>query len=94
MAHLYKLRRSAGYRRQRGHIEPTRSTQIPSGQPRRPQPNGQTGLLRVDPVHQGDFDGIMGIYLNMVDAVTGPVSSPISPSTTRAGSAAATATKP
>ena len=71
VAHLYNLRRSAGYRRQRGHIEPTRPTAVQIGQRRRPQPNGQPGFLRVDSVHQGDFDGIKGIYLiNLVDAVT------------------------
>lgn len=71
VAHLYNLRRSAGYQRQRGQIQPTRSTQIPIGQRRRPRPNGQPGFLRVDSVHQGDFDGIKGIYLiNLVDAVT------------------------
>ena len=71
VAHLYNLRRSAGYRRQRGRIEPTRPTQAHIGQRRRPQPNGQPGFLRVDSVHQGDFDGIKGLYLiNLVDAVT------------------------
>ena len=71
VAHLYNLRRSAGYRRQRGRIAPTRPTQVPIGQRRRPQPNGQPGFLRVDSVHQGDFDGIKGLYLiNLVDAVT------------------------
>lgn len=71
VAHLYNLRRSAGYRRQRGRIEPTRPTQIQIGQRRRPQPNGMPGFLRVDSVHQGDFDGIKGIYLiNLVDAIT------------------------
>lgn len=71
VAHLYNLRRSTGYRRQRGRIEPTRPTQVQIGQRRRPQPNGQPGFLRVDSVHQGDFDGIKGLYLiNLVDAVT------------------------
>ena len=71
VAHLYNLRRSAGYRRQRGHIQSTRPVAIQIGQRRRPQPNGQPGFLRVDSVHQGDFDGIKGIYLiNLVDAVT------------------------
>lgn len=71
VAHLYNLRRSAGYKRQRGRIEPTRSVQVPIGLRRRPQPNGQPGFLRVDSVHQGDFDGVKGIYLiNLVDAVT------------------------
>jgi transposase InsO family protein len=71
VAHLYNLRASAGYRRQRGRFEPTKSTSIPIGERRRPQPDGEPGYLRVDSVHQGDFDGIKGIYIiNLVDAVT------------------------
>ena len=71
VAHLYNLRASAGYRRQRGHQEPTRSRSIAIGERRRPQPNGAPGYLRVDSVHQGDWDGIKGLYvINLVDAVT------------------------
>lgn len=71
VGHLYNVRASAGYRRQRGHYEPTRSRSIAIGERRRPQPNGQPGYLRVDSVHQGDFDGIKGLYvINLVDAVT------------------------
>lgn len=71
VAHLYNLRASAGYRRQRGRIEPTRPVSVAIGERRRPQPNGQPGYLRVDSVHQGDWDGIKGLYvINLVDAVT------------------------
>jgi transposase InsO family protein len=71
VAHLYNLRASAGYKRQRGPIEPTRSTSIAIAERRCPRPDGQPGFLRVDSVHQGDFDGVKGIYLiNLVDAVT------------------------
>ena len=71
VGHLCNLRASAGYRRQRGHYEPTRSRSIAIGERRRPQPNGQPGYLRVDSVHQGDFDGIKGLYvINLVDAAT------------------------
>ena len=38
---------------------------------RKPQPNGQPGYIRVDTVHQGDLDGIKGLYhINAVDEVT------------------------
>src|SRR5699024_6305366 len=38
---------------------------------RRPEPDGQPGFLRVDSVHQGDLDGVKGVYhINIVDAVT------------------------
>ncbi|MGB4858304.1 MAG: DDE-type integrase/transposase/recombinase [Dokdonella sp.] len=71
VGHLYNLRATAGYRRQRGHYESTRSRTIAIGERRRPQPDGQPGYLRVDSVHQGDFDGIKGLYvINLVDAVT------------------------
>ena len=71
VAHLYNLRASAGYQRQRGHHEPTRSRSVAIGERRRPQPNGTPGYLRVDSVHQGDWDGIKGLYvINLVDAVT------------------------
>ena len=43
----------------------------PSASGARPQPFGQPGYLRVDSVHQGDLDGIKGLYhLNLVDEVT------------------------
>lgn len=71
VAHLYNLRASTGYRRQRGHHEPTRPRSVAIGERRRPDPQGQPGYLRVDSVHQGDWDGIKGLYLiNLVDAVT------------------------
>ena len=71
VAHLYNLRASTGYRRQRGHHEPTRPRSVAIGERRRPQPDGQPGYLRVDSVHQGDYDGIKGLYvINLVDAVT------------------------
>lgn len=71
VAHLYNLRATVGYRRQRGRYEPTKPTSIPIGERRRPQPDGAPGFLRVDSVHQGDFDGVKGIYIiNLVDAVT------------------------
>lgn len=66
VAHLYNLRANAGYQRQRGHHEPTRSRSVAIGERRRPQPNGQPGLS----VHQDDWDGIKGLYvIILVDAV-------------------------
>ena len=69
--HIYNLRHRTGYRRQRGSIDKTRPTRVPIAERRRPEPHGQPGYLRVDSVHQGDYDGIKGLYhLNVVDAVT------------------------
>jgi transposase InsO family protein len=45
--------------------------QVAIGERRKPQPDGQPGYLRVDTVHQGDRDGIKGVYhINAVDEVT------------------------
>jgi transposase InsO family protein len=71
VSHLYNLRGSAAYRRRAAHYEPTRPTQVSIGERRRPEPNGQPGYLRVDTVHQGDWEGVKGVYhLNAVDAIT------------------------
>jgi hypothetical protein len=45
--------------------------QVAIGERRKPQPGGQPGYLRVDTVHQGDLDGVKGVYhINAVDEVT------------------------
>jgi len=68
---LYNLRASAGYRKQLAVYEPTRPTAVSIGERRRPEPQGRPGYLRVDTVHQGDWDGAKGVYhINAVDAVT------------------------
>jgi len=71
VAQLYRLRDSAQYRQQRITYQPTRPTAVSIGERRRPEPNGRPGYLRVDTVHQGDLDGIKGVYhINAVDEVT------------------------
>jgi transposase InsO family protein len=71
VAHLYRLRRTAGYRQRRVVYQPTRATQVSIGERRAPQPGGRPGYLRVDTVHQGDWDGVKGVYhINAVDEVT------------------------
>ena len=72
VAHLYNLRRATGYQRARGAVpQKTHSVQRAIGERRAPQPNGLPGFIRVDSVHQGDLDGIKGVYLiNAVDTVT------------------------
>lgn len=70
--HLYNLRNSAPYRAQRVVLtktRPTRRTDI--GMRRAPAPEGRAGFIRIDSVHQGDHDGIKGLYhINAVDCVT------------------------
>jgi len=71
VSHLYNLRASARYRNQAAVFEATRSTATAIGERRRPEPEGRPGFLRVDTVHQGDWDGAKGVYhINAVDAVT------------------------
>ena len=71
VSHLYNLRHASGYQRQRRHVDQTRPTRSQIGQRRQPDPQGQPGYLRVDTVHQGDLDGIKGVYhINAVDEVT------------------------
>ena len=71
VAQLYRLRKSRTYRQRRVVYQPTRPTQISIGERRRPDPQGRPGYLRVDTVHQGDVDGVKGLYhINAVDEVT------------------------
>jgi transposase InsO family protein len=71
VAQLYRLRATAAYRKQHTVYQPTRPTPAAIGERRKPQPNGRPGFLRVDTVHQGDQDGIKGLYhINAVDEVT------------------------
>ncbi|MDE2149137.1 MAG: hypothetical protein KGJ55_04740 [Gammaproteobacteria bacterium] len=61
VAHLYNLRRRAGYLSVRRVWTVTRPTPVTIGQRRRPEPAGRPGFIRVDSVHQGDQDGIKGL---------------------------------
>jgi len=71
VGHLYNLRHSIGYQRQRQVWTKTRPVTVPIGERRAPVPNNRPGYLRVDTVHQGDLDGIKGVYhINAVDCVT------------------------
>ena len=71
ISHLYNLRQSTRYLRQRRHVENTRPTRSSIGERRKPQPEGQPGFLRIDTVHQGDLDKQKGVYhINAVDEVT------------------------
>ena len=72
VSHLYNLRGCKDYRRIYGPIlQHTRPTATQIGQRRKPNPEGRPGYLRVDSVHQGDLNGVKGVYLiNAVDEVT------------------------
>lgn len=71
VSHLYNLRQRASYRRRAAELERTRPVSVSIGERRRPDPRGQPGYLRIDSVHQGDWEGQKGVYhINAVDAVT------------------------
>jgi len=71
VAHIYNLRKRRRYRECRMNYTKTRAVQVALGERRRPEPGGQPGYLRVDTVHQGDREGVKGVYhINAVDEVT------------------------
>jgi predicted DNA-binding transcriptional regulator AlpA len=71
VAHLYNLRRSTRYRKMAADWKPTQPSAIAIGERRQPDPQGRPGFLRIDTVHQGDWEGAKGVYhINAVDAVT------------------------
>jgi hypothetical protein len=71
VAHLYNLRKTGTYRKRRIVYQATRPAAVSIGERRQPDPQGRPGYLRVDTVHQGDRDGIKGVYhINAVDEVT------------------------
>ena len=70
-SHLYNLRKSRAYQRQRVVRTRTKPTAAAIGERRKPRPEGRPGFVRVDSVHQGDLDGRKGVYeINLVDEVT------------------------
>lgn len=71
VAHIYNLRKSRAYRQKRVVYQKTKPLPVAIGERRRPDPQGQPGYLRLDTVHQGDLDGVQGVYhINAVDEVT------------------------
>lgn len=71
VSHLYNLRHSAAYKAQRIHLSPTRSVNNRIGQRKAPVPDGKVGFVRIDTVHQGDLDGVKGVYhITCVDVVS------------------------
>ncbi len=70
-SHIYNLRKSKGYTRQRWVYHHTKQKASSIGERRKPRPNGKPGYIRIDTVHQGDLDGQKGVYhINAVDEVT------------------------
>jgi hypothetical protein len=71
VSHLYNLRKTAGYRQLRMSFTKTQAVCNPIGVRKAPRPNGRAGWVRIDSVHQGDLDGIKGVYhITCVDSVS------------------------
>ena len=71
VSHLYNLRGTSGYQAKRLHWTKTKGAGPPIGERRAPNPQGRAGFIRIDSVHQGDLDGLKGVYhLNAVDCLT------------------------
>ena len=69
--HIYNLRKNRLYRETRIVYQKTKPTKVSIGERRRPTPEGRPGYIRIDTVHQGDLDGVKGVYyVNAVDEVT------------------------
>jgi transposase InsO family protein len=71
VAHIYNLRETRQYTSHARFFTKTRPTPTNIGERRKPDPNGTPGFLRVDTVHQGDYEKEKGVYhINIVDEVT------------------------
>lgn len=71
VSHLYNLRASEPYRKERLVWHGTRPSAVSIGIRKAPAPQGLPGYIRIDTVHQGDLDGVKGVYhINAVDIVT------------------------
>ena len=73
VSHLYNIRKT---NLQYGSSEAllfrhTQTTPVDIGIRRKPMPFGKPGYLRVDTVHQGDLNGVKGVYhINIIDEIT------------------------
>ena len=69
-SHIYNLRETRQYQSHSLTIKKTNPTKVPIGERRKPDPQGNPGYLRVDTVHQGDYQGQKGVYhINITDEV-------------------------
>ena len=69
--HFYRLRESDAYKERSITVGRTISVNRAIGIRKKPRPDGKPGYIRADTVHQGDLEGIKGVYhINLVDEVT------------------------
>lgn len=72
VSHIYNLRNeNSQYQSATMHYTKTNPVNLPIGERRKPNNQGKPGYLRIDSVHQGDFNEIKGVYhINIVDEIT------------------------
>lgn len=71
VSHLYRLRKADRYVEATTHKQKTKAVQRSIGERVKSNPQGKSGYIRVDSVHQGDLEGEKGVYhINLVDEVT------------------------
>lgn len=73
VSHIYNIRKNKKQYLSSDAVKYSKTVPVAVniGERRKPRPNGQPGFLRVDSVHQGDFEGEKGVYhINIVDEVT------------------------
>ena len=71
IAHLYNLRRNNTYRNTTRRFVKTKPNVSRIGERAKPDPKGQPGYIRIDTIHQGDINGLKGVYhINAVDEIT------------------------
>jgi hypothetical protein len=71
ISHLYNLRDSERYKKQRRTFTKTQARKVAIGERRKPISQGKPGYIRIDTVHQGDLDKVKGVYhINAVDEIT------------------------
>lgn len=68
---FYRLRGTSAYKENSLTLGRTVSVSRSIGVRKKPQPQGKPGFVRADTVHQGDLEGVKGVYhINLVDEVT------------------------
>lgn len=73
VSYIYKLRKSVRYQRMTKRYDKTKPKRsgIGIGRRAKPEPNGNPGYIRVDTVHQGDRNGMKGVYhINTISQIT------------------------
>jgi hypothetical protein len=71
VSHLYNLKKTNVYQTKSLYYTKTNPVQRDIGIRKKPETFGKPGYVRVDSVHQGDYDKEKGVYhINLVDEVT------------------------